>query len=196
VYKMKLNGVRHFQKWNGFTIIELLVVIILVVVLVAFAIPTYLNLRDDEQVGLVKANMHIAQMAADAYATASGGVYPPSSDDLGYLSFFPGGSKDIAGTKPGNFPINPFSHRAQPPQAGAVVDVEGERMQTPKRLGLPGQLFYSPIIGSDETGVTSYAIQGAGKDGIALRAVKPELTLVLSKPASSPPLPDQKDLAK
>jgi type II secretory pathway pseudopilin PulG len=193
---MKLSRVRHFQKWNGFTIIELLVVIILVIVLVAFALPIYLNLRDEERAGILRANMHIAQLATDAYATASGGVYPPANDDPGYLSFFPGGSKDIAGTRAGKFPINPFTHRAQPPQAGNVVDVEAERMQLPRRLGLPGQLFYSPIVGTDKATVISYAIEGAGKDGIALGARKPALTLVLTKPSPSKPLAEQKSLAQ
>ncbi len=162
-------------------------VLILVVVLVAFALPLYLNTRNDERAVLVKANMHIAQMAADAYATDSGGVYPPANDDPGYLSYFPAGSRDLSGSKRGNLPINPFTHLSEPPQPGAVLDIAQERMQSPPKLGLPGQIFYTAISNAGGA-ISSYAIEGAGKDGIALSGEKPGTTLILSpaKPAALP----------
>ena len=120
-------------------------------------------------------------VAAKSYHDDSGGSFPPSNDDPAFLSYFPGGSCDQKGTRAGNFPINPFTNRPEAPRRGHVTNVDQERTGPPKELGQAGQIFYSPISaeGSDE--ITSFAIEGADRDGRSIAGPKPNTSLVLSE---------------
>jgi len=96
---------------EGFTLIELMVVIVIIGILAAIAIPNYVRIVNQAKVAEVKANMHTTQVEVEFYAIDNPGAYPSSiniiSDDL------PSGMKN---------PFNPLSPAVQD-EAGA--DVEG-----------------------------------------------------------------------
>ena len=68
---------------EGFTLIELMVVIVIIGILAAIAIPNYVKIVNNAKVAEVKANMHTVQLEVEYYCIESGtNHYPPQVDDF------------------------------------------------------------------------------------------------------------------
>lgn len=70
------------NKQGGFTLIELMVVIVIIGILVAIALPNFIGAQDRAKISSVKANMHTFQTIVETYGVDYGGVYP---DDVSTL---------------------------------------------------------------------------------------------------------------
>jgi type II secretory pathway pseudopilin PulG len=162
----------------GFTLIEMLIIVIIVLILAAVALPHYVGSQDKTREATVKNNMRVAQIAAESYAAEKGGLYPDKVDEQ-YFSFFPGGSGDGKTMGRAHGPENPYTLKYEWPIAGTVSDVQGARDSAPTEVGSAGQIEYSPIAGAN--GVRAYAIRGARKNGQALPGLSPMSTFVLTR---------------
>jgi general secretion pathway protein G len=70
------------MKKKGFTLVELMVVIVIIGILIAIALPNFIASQDRAKISSLKSNMHAFQEAAETYAVDWGGIYPENADDL------------------------------------------------------------------------------------------------------------------
>lgn len=59
---------------KGFTLIELMVVIVIIGILVSIALPNFIGAEDRAKISSVKSNMHIFQNMAETYSIDWGGL--------------------------------------------------------------------------------------------------------------------------
>ena len=76
---MSVPSFRHLRR--GFTLVELLIVIIIIAVLAAIAIPKFANSSARSKESALKSTLKIARNAVEIYR-ADTGAYPPALADL------------------------------------------------------------------------------------------------------------------
>ena len=74
---------------KGFTLIELMIVVVIIGILAAIAIPNFIAMQDRAKEGSTKANMHTFQLASEDYGVQNDGTY--AADVSGVTPLLPRG---------------------------------------------------------------------------------------------------------
>jgi prepilin-type N-terminal cleavage/methylation domain-containing protein len=67
---------------KGFSLVELMTVIVIIGILVSIALPNFLAAQDRARYASVKNSMHIVQVAAETYSFSFGATFPGKVDQL------------------------------------------------------------------------------------------------------------------
>ena len=132
---------------RGFTLIELMIVVVIIGLLASVAIPNFVSMMGRAKEASVKTNMHVMQTAAEDFAAVSSGRYPDSAVDLA-----DDGLRLVDHVPLTSYPKNPFT------LSPSVVQFDAD-----PTAGNQGELGFNPATPD------SYAIKGNGADGALLR---------------------------
>lgn len=126
---------------DGFTLIELMIVVVVIGILAALAIPNYTSMQEHAKVAGTKSNAHTLQLAIENYAATHDGVYSVAAVDITPL--LPGQG----------LMANKFTGAASEPQFGAPA-------------AGPGQVGVELVV--QNGGAVGYVITAAGKNGVVM----------------------------
>ena len=70
---------------KGFTLIELMIVVVILSLLASIAIPNFIKLQDRAKEAKVKGGAHTLQLAAEDFAVRNDGIYSDAGGDVGPL---------------------------------------------------------------------------------------------------------------
>ena len=128
---------------KGFTLIELMIVVVIIGILAAIAIPNFIAMQDRAKEGSTKANMHTFQLASEDYGVQNNGTYAPDCATVAPL--LPRGGANFN---------NPFS-------SAAAAYVDGPAWAVP----LPTASVIGGITAYQDSLQQKYQIAGRGKSG-------------------------------
>lgn len=131
---------------RGFSYIELTIVVVILGILVAIAMPSFITMQERAKEGSTKVNMHTFQLAAEAYGAENHGAYAPTANAIAVL--LPGAGSDFH---------NPFDHSTGDLKAWKDVAIFSPSMGTGSSL--PGIVAYA------DSATLQYVIAGYGASG-------------------------------
>ena len=137
------------RKQSGFTLVELMIVVVIIGILAAIAVPNFISLTKRAREATIKSSMHTIQLCIEDFSVQNNGTYPTSATDA-----LPSGETLAQLCPTRSYPINPFTDLPTVVQWNANPSA-----------GRPGEIALNPAAGSN------YRLKANGPDGDTLRLV-------------------------
>ena len=159
------TGRKNLQAWSAFTLIEMLVVVVVISLLTAIAVPNFLAAHIRAKVSLVENDMRVVAMALESYAVDHN-QYPPAT-----------GVGVYKGAGPAWF-ATPVSLRLIPltTPIGYISSVPQEAFAPYRAIGQEDLTIYDtfdyvdarsvPVYGCGLTSGGEWRLASAGPDGV------------------------------
>lgn len=162
---------------NGFTIIELLVVIMVISILIGLSIPNYGMIQERARITAHKMNMYNVARVIELFFSEKG-FYGQDFYEDNYGAYFPGGDPDANPPTMGKLPTNPWTGKEMdqdefnPDWYDRPEDVSNTQLGGPNDdWGYnPGEMRYAVYypLGSDR--ITLWGLIGMDRNGQSIRS--------------------------
>ena len=125
---------------NGFTLVEMLLVILIIGIILSLSVPNYSLIRERARITAEKMNMHNVALVIETYFSETG-IYAIDFEDDGYGAYFPGGDPYANPLVMGKLPTNPWTGAEMDPMEFNPWDYDSPQEVSSDSVGGANDLY-------------------------------------------------------